>query len=118
MAVIGDTAYPWEDLSTHATEFNDTIALLTEECRVRDITLLAGTVDPEAINSYASVYEVAVMRVLDPNMTWRPDFDFRAMTYREYKKKTKYRQQLLRYILRGDGSLAHATRFASSRVIS
>jgi len=118
MADIGDTAYRWEDLSAHATEFNDTVALLAEECRARDITLLAGTVDPQAVNTYASVYEVAVMRVLDPNMTWTPDFDFRAMTYREYKKRWKYRQQLLRYILRGDRSLAHATRFASSRVIS
>ena len=118
MADIGDTAYPWKDLSTEAHKFNDTVARLAEQCRARGINLLAGVVDAQAVNAYAGVYEVAVMRVLDPNTTWRPDFDFRTMTYRQYQKKTGYRRQLLNYILRGDQSLAHATRFASSRVIS
>ena len=68
----------------------------------RGIRLMAG--DPELLqtaNTYATVYETAVLRVLDPNMTWREDFDFRAMSYREYLKKTGYRRELLGHFLRG-----------------
>lgn len=116
---IGDTAYHWEDLSGVVSMYRDIVAELTEQCRSRGIRLMAG--DPELLqtaNTYATVYETAVLRVLDPNMTWREDFDFRAMTYREYLKKTGYRRELLGHLLHGGRALARPNRFASSRVLN
>lgn len=116
---IGNTAYRWEDLSGVAVTYREIVAELAGECRSRGVHLIAG--EPELLqhdNRYATVYETAVLRVLDPNTAWRDDFDFRTMTYREYQRKTGYRRELLNFVLRGDRSLVKASRFASSRVLS
>jgi MoaA/NifB/PqqE/SkfB family radical SAM enzyme len=118
MDAVGDTAYRWEDLSRVASEYRDIVAKLTDECRSRGIRLLAAPPEPQTANKYATVYETAVLRVLDPNKTWREDFDFRTMTYRDYKKSTGYRRKLLHYVFSGDRSLARSTRMAASRVLN
>jgi molybdenum cofactor biosynthesis enzyme MoaA len=116
---IGNTAYRWEDLSGVVSMYREIVAELAGQCRARGIRLMAG--EPELLqtaNTYATVYETAVLRVLDPNVTWREDFDFRATTYRQHLKKIGYRRELLNYLLRGARSLARPNRFASSRVLS
>jgi MoaA/NifB/PqqE/SkfB family radical SAM enzyme len=115
---IGNTAYHWEDLSPLAGEYHDVLAGLQEQCRQRGIHLMAGDPEVRAENKYATVYETAVLRVLNPNTVWREDYDFRSMSYREYLKKTGYRRQVLNYILRGDRSLSRTNRLASSRILS
>jgi molybdenum cofactor biosynthesis enzyme MoaA len=115
---IGNTAYAWEDISSHSEHYNEVVSRIAEQCRERGINLLAGSLDRQPANPFATVYETAVLRVLDPNTTWRSDFDFRAMTYRQYLRSIGYRRQLLKYVVKGDSALVHATRHASSRVIT
>lgn len=114
---IGNTAYRWEDMSQHADAYNDIIALLMRQCGQRGIHLLANALDPRTVNAPATVYENAVLRVINPNFVWHPDFDFRKTTYREYLSRTGYRRKLLRYVVRGDKSLLRNTRLGSAQVL-
>jgi len=115
---IGDTAYHWEDLSSVAGEYHDIVGELQQQCRDRGIRLMAGEPEVQAENKYATVYETAVLRVLNPNTVWREDYDFRNQTYRQYLRKAGFRREVLNYILRGDRSLPRTNRLASSRVLS
>jgi molybdenum cofactor biosynthesis enzyme MoaA len=115
---IGDTAYHWEDLSSIAGEYRDIVGELQQQCRDRGIRLMAGEPEVRAENKYATVYETAVLRVLNPNTVWRDDYDFRSMTYREYLKKAGFRREVLGCILHGDRSPPRTNRLASSRVLS
>jgi molybdenum cofactor biosynthesis enzyme MoaA len=117
---IGKTAYPWEDMSQHAARYQEIVAHLAEECRARDIHLLANVIDPgyKEANAYSSVYERAVLRFVNPEWVWDRTFDFRNMTYRQYQKTIGYRRELLGYVVRGDRSIAHATRHASTQLLS
>lgn len=117
---VGNTAYPWEDMSRHARRYQEIVAHLTAQCRARDIHLLANVIDPgyKQTHASASVYERAVLRFINPEWVWDRSFDFRAMSYRQYCQQIGYRRELAGYVLHGDRSIAHATRHASTQLLS
>jgi molybdenum cofactor biosynthesis enzyme MoaA len=120
MAELGNTAYHWDDVSAVASQYNEVVAGLTEQCRARGIRLLANVLDPgyKEANAYATIYETAMLRYISPNIVWRDGFDFRTTRYRQYQGQIGYRRELLRYAIRGDRSLRRATRHASSQVLT
>jgi MoaA/NifB/PqqE/SkfB family radical SAM enzyme len=117
---VGKTAYAWQDMSKHAARYEEIVAQLGEECRARSIHLMANVIDPNYSrpNASASVYSYASLRYMSPEWVWDHKFDFRAMTYRQYQRQIGYRRELLGLVLRGDRAIRHASRLASSQLLS
>lgn len=114
----GRTDYKNKNLVKHRQQYNRVIDFLISQCRRRGIFLLANKDDPgyERQNKFAVVYRNAVLRYIGPEEVWKDGFDFTSETYREYKSRTGYRRELLRYVLKGDTSLVNNSFMASSQV--
>jgi molybdenum cofactor biosynthesis enzyme MoaA len=114
---FGNTDYQnkkWTKLS----EYQDILDFLISKCRRRGIYLLANREDPEygQTNNFAVVYEKAILRYIGPSCVWKDGFDFKSETYREHASRTGYRRELLKYVLKGDGSLVTKTYVASWQI--
>jgi molybdenum cofactor biosynthesis enzyme MoaA len=115
---FGNTDYKNKDLMAHRNEYNEIIGSLISECRRRGIYILVNKDDPgyEEYNKFAVVYQKAALRYLGPGRVWKDGFDFKSETYRKHASRTGYRRELLKYVLKGDGSLVNKTYVASWQV--
>ena len=80
------------------------------------MTLPANVLDPahDRPNPGASVYQTGVLRVISPTMVWKPDFDFRAEGLDEFKRRSGFRRDMLRRVLRPADNAAPSALASSS----
>ncbi|MBD3343730.1 MAG: radical SAM protein [Chitinivibrionales bacterium] len=99
MVDLGTTAYAASDLSHFAGEYQSIIDSLAEECRKRNITLLANRYDPSpSDNNPQSAMLQFAYRYISPQCVWREDLDWRNTSYREFCRKIGWRKILLKSI--------------------
>ena len=98
VADFGATSYTDKNLAPHLNRYNAVIERMIAECRRRNIALLANRIDPVHVrpNQAAEVYRTGILRYLNPNVVWRPDFDWRESDYRTHKRRIGWRRELLR----------------------
>lgn len=94
---LGNTDYREKDLSPHLAKYNTTIRNLADQCRKNQIIFLANTADPTyQVANPASCISHEVLRHVSPQLVWRPDFNWKEESYKEYCKRTGWRRHLLR----------------------
>lgn len=109
MADVGNTAYAYRDFGPLIPRYQQIVAELERECHRRGIVFMATTMDPTYRTRNKSSYVLtSVMRYINPQVVWRPDFDWKNETYRQYCKRTGWRKQLLGNIFTGPEKLETA----------
>ena len=81
--------------------YGPTLAALKKQCAERGVTLLYNENDPtyESVNRQAPVYTEGVSRIINPEVVWQPDFDWRHERYSAYKRRSGFRRRMLGYAL-------------------
>lgn len=96
---FGKTAYRKKDLSADAATYRAIIEQLHEECKKRNVLLLAPIELPDyARPNPASIVLAYVLRYISPDRVWRDDFDWKKETCRQFCRRIHWRRFLLKSI--------------------
>ena len=103
MVALGNSEYRRDGFSGFGDEYRVVMGRLADECRKRGVVLIANVTDPEyrAEGRGVSVMPL-VYRYVSPTVVWKPDFKWREETYREYCRRTGWRNAVLRSLFRRD----------------
>lgn len=95
---LGASDYRQTSLAGALDRYHAVLDRLGEDCRRQGIRLLANRSDPahQRANASAYVYRTAYLRSIEPDLVWRPDFDWRNETVADYMRRTGWRHRLLR----------------------
>jgi molybdenum cofactor biosynthesis enzyme MoaA len=94
---LGSTVYVKKDLRPFRTAYDEVTARLGKDCRERGITFLVNRHDPTyRSRNVSSVALEYVKRNISPQCVWRPDFNWREESYRDYCRRIRWRRQLLK----------------------
>lgn len=99
MVDVGNTAYPHKDFAPLIPKYRDIVAALSEESKRRGIIFMATVKDPTYRSKNQSSFVLdSVLRTINPQRVWRPDFDWRNESYRDYCRRTGWRTALLKAV--------------------
>jgi molybdenum cofactor biosynthesis enzyme MoaA len=116
---LGDTDFKNKNFHPHLVRYNKAIEVLARKAKENKIIVLANTIDPEYSqeNPESIFYETAIQRYLGPSRVWKTSFDWRHISYNNFKKSEGYRWELLKIVFRGSKQLQRASPFASSELL-
>jgi MoaA/NifB/PqqE/SkfB family radical SAM enzyme len=99
MVDVGNTAYEHKDFAPLIPRYRQIIEKLEQECAERGIIFMATVADPTYKSDNKSSYILnSVLRYINPQTVWQPDFRWQTETYREYCKRIGWRRSLFKSI--------------------
>ena len=101
MVDVGHTSFSHEPMSDAIRRrYDEVITGLQHQCAKLNISLLATKNDPnfKSYDKGTGYILPAVLRTIHPNKVWKPDFNWKTESYREFCKRIGWRWLLLKTV--------------------
>lgn len=108
-------AYTYSNSERHAARYNEIVQSLRRTCQERGVLLLANTANPTYQgDGYSAVVLDAVQRIINPDVVWRSDFDWRNESYQAFCKRIGWSRHLLRSAMASRAEVVKSSQFQST----